>query len=353
VDQYLLGKDKAMQKEAMLYEKLKKADVRCFLCNHNCTIKPSKFGICGMRENIDGILYTYAYERIIAANVDPIEKKPLYHFLPGSSSFSIATAGCNFQCGFCQNWQISQLSRKKDKNLSGHMLSPEDAVAKAIEHGCKSISYTYTEPTIFFEYAFDIARHASQKGILNVFVTNGFMSLEALDVIRPYLDACNVDLKSFSDEFYKKTCKGHLQPVLDSIAYMHKIGIWVEVTTLVIPGANDSDKELSGIANFIANVDPNIPWHISRFHPDFKFTDTDPTPIESLEKAASIGQEAGLHFIYLGNISGDRDTICPKCKKVLVSRRGYSIGEPQITQGQCAFCSTSIPGVWKSSTKRY
>jgi len=338
----------AMQKEAMFYEKLENADVRCFLCNHNCTIKPSKFGICGMRENIDGVLYTYAYGRVITANVDPVEKKPLYHFLPGSSSFSIATAGCNFQCAFCQNWQISQTSRKKDKSLSGHALLPEDAVAKAIKHGCKSISYTYTEPTIFFEYALDIARLAGEKGILNIFVTNGFMSLHALDVIRPFLDACNVDLKSFSDEFYKKICKGRLQPVLDSIAYMHKIGIWVEVTTLVVPGVNDSDKELSGIADFIASVDPNIPWHISRFHPDFKFTDTDPTPIETLEKAASIGQKAGLHFIYLGNVLGDKDTICPKCKKVLISRRGYSIGRPEIKQGLCAFCSSPVPGVWKS-----
>ncbi len=337
-----------MQKEAMLYEKLEKKDVRCFLCNHNCTIKPSKFGICGMRENVDGVLYTYAYGRVIAANVDPVEKKPLYHFFPGSSSFSIATAGCNFQCGFCQNWQISQTSIKKDKNLSGYTLLPEDVVSKALKQGCESISYTYTEPTIFFEYAFDISRLARKKGILNIFVTNGFMSLKALDIIRPYLDACNVDLKSFNDEFYRKVCKGRLQPVLDSIEYMRKIGIWVEVTTLVVPGANDSDEELSGIANFIASVDPHIPWHISRFHPDFKFTDTDPTPVATLEKAVSIGQKAGLYFIYLGNVPGDKDTVCPTCKKALISRRGYSISHPEIKKGRCAFCRTPIPGLWKS-----
>jgi pyruvate formate lyase activating enzyme len=337
-----------MPKEAMLYENLEKADVRCFLCNHNCTIKPSKFGICGMRQNMDGILHTHAYGKVIAANVDPIEKKPLYHFLPGSSSFSIATAGCNFQCGFCQNWQISQVSRKKDNSLSGYALSPEEAVAKAITYGCKSISYTYTEPTIFYEYAYDTAQLARKKGILNVFVTNGFMSLKALDVIRPYLDACNVDLKSFSDEFYKKNCKGRLQPVLDSIAYMNKIGIWVEVTTLVVPGANDSDKELSDIANFIAGVDPAIPWHISRFHPDYKFTDTDPTPIKTLEKAVSIGHKAGLLFIYPGNVRGEKNTVCSKCKKVLISRRDYSIGNPEIKKGLCSFCNNPVPGVWKS-----
>ena len=337
-----------MHKEAMLYEKLEKAEVRCLLCNHNCTIKPSKFGICGMRENMDGVLCTYAYGRVIAANVDPVEKKPLYHFLPGTSSYSIATAGCNFQCAFCQNWQISQTSRKKDKSLSGYELFPEDAVENAIKNGCKSISYTYTEPTIFFEYAMDIARIAREKGILNVFVTNGFMSLKALDIIRPYLDACNVDLKSFSDKFYRKICKGRLQPVLDSIAYMHEIGIWVEVTTLVVPGANDSEDELSSIAEFIAGVDTGIPWHISRFHPDYKFTKTGPTPLETLEKAASIGQKAGLHFVYIGNVPGDKDTICPKCKRVLISRRGYYISRPEIKHGTCAFCNTTIPGVWNS-----
>ena len=300
-----------------------------------------------MRENIDGVLCTHAYGRVIAANVDPIEKKPLYHFLPGTSSFSIATAGCNFQCGFCQNWQISQPSRKTDKSLSGFTLSPEDAVKTAVQHGCKSISYTYPEPTIFFEYALDTAQLAREKGLLNVFVTNGFMSLKALDMIRPYLDACNVDLKSFDKKFYKKICKGRLQPVLNSIKHMHNIGIWVEITTLVVPGANDSDRELSDIANFIVGVDPNIPWHISRFHPDFKFTDTAPTPIETLEKAASIGYKAGLHYIYLGNVVGDKNTVCPKCHKVLISRRGYSIGPPEIKHGMCVFCSTPVPGVWR------
>ena len=340
------GKDKAMQKEAILYEKMDNAEVHCFLCNHNCTIKPSKFGICGMRENIEGILYTYAYGRVIAANVDPVEKKPLYHFLPGTSSYSIATAGCNFQCEFCQNWRISQTSRKKDKSLSGYSMSPEDVVSGAIQNVCKSISYTYTEPTIFFEYALDIARLAREKGILNVFVTNGFMSLKALDIIRPYLDACNVDLKSFSDKFYRKICKGRLKPVLDSIEYMHKIGIWVEVTTLVVPGANDSEEELSDIAQFIASVNPNIPWHISRFHPDYKFTNKGPTPLETLEKAAAIGKKAGLHFIYIGNVPDDKNTICPKCKEVLIFRRGYSISRPEIKDGLCAFCSTPVPGVW-------
>lgn len=335
-----------MQKEAMLYEKLGEKNVQCFLCNHNCRIKPSKFGVCGMRENVDGILYTHAYGDIIAANVDPIEKKPLYHFLPGTRSFSIATAGCNFQCGFCQNWQISQASKKKNRELSASMLLPEEVVAKAIDNGCKSISYTYTEPTIFFEYALETARLARKKGLLNVFVTNGFMSLKALDMIHPYLDACNVDLKSFNDEFYKKICKGRLSPILDSIEYMRKIGIWLEITTLVIPGTNDSEEELKNIADFIATVDPDIPWHISRFHPDFKFMETIPTPVKTMEQARAIGKKAGLRFIYLGNIAGDKDTVCPECEKVLISRRGYSIGQSGIKKGLCSHCNTVIAGVW-------
>ncbi len=338
-----------MPKEAMLYEKAKDDEVRCFLCNHRCKIAPSKFGICGMRENIDGALYTHAYGEVVAANVDPIEKKPLYHFLPGTTSFSIATAGCNFQCGFCQNWQISQISKKKRQDIPGYKLSPSDAVARAQKSRCESISYTYTEPTIFFEYACDIAREAKNAGLYNVFVTNGFMTKEALDEIRPYLDACNVDLKSFREDFYKKTCKARLQPVLDSIAHMRKIGVWVEVTTLVIPGENDSDQELSDIAEFVASVDTDIPWHISRFHPDYNFDEHGPTPLKTLEKAVGLGKRAGLKYIYMGNVPGNSDTVCPSCSKIVVSRKGYSTGQPRIKDGKCEFCGSAIAGVfWKS-----
>lgn len=332
----------------MLYEKAENKEVRCFLCNHHCEIAHSKFGVCGMRENLEGVLYTHAYGDVIAANVDPIEKKPLYHFLPGTTSFSIATAGCNFKCGFCQNWQISQLSKKKRKEIPGYKLSPSEAVARARKSRCESISYTYTEPTIFFEYAYDIARQAKDSGLYNVFVTNGFMTKEALDEIQPYLDACNVDLKSFQDEFYKKTCKGRLQPVLDSIAHMKKIGIWVEVTTLVIPDENDSDKELSNIAEFIASVDAEIPWHISRFHPDYNFDEHRPTPLKTLEKAVNYGKKAGLKYIYMGNVPGNADTACPECQKTVISRSGYSVGRPRIKDGKCEFCDSKISGVFQN-----
>ncbi|MFH1519383.1 MAG: AmmeMemoRadiSam system radical SAM enzyme [Candidatus Omnitrophota bacterium] len=290
-----------MIKEAMFYEKFKKDIVRCYLCAHHCKIAPDKLGFCGVRQNIGGNLNSLVYAKAIAANVDPIEKKPLYHFLPGSRSFSIATPGCNFRCGFCQNWQISQKPRSYDFQ-EGSELMPAAVVEKAEENHCQSISYTYSEPTIFFEYAYDTAKLAKQAGLKNVFVTNGYMSKEALVAINPYLDAANIDLKSFQEKFYLKHCQGHLKPVLDSIKLAKSLGIWIEISTLIIPGENDSSSELADIAQFIANVGEDIPWHISRFHPDYQFINHKLTPIETLKKAETLGREAGLSFVYLGNI---------------------------------------------------
>jgi len=338
--------DTKMLKEARLYDSLKDKYVFCRLCNHNCRIAPDKFGICGVRQNRDGKLYTHVYGELIAANVDPIEKKPLYHYLPGTASFSMATIGCNFRCSFCQNWQISQDSAR-DGNTSGSSYLPEEIVAAAKKQNCQSISYTYTEPTIFFEYAYDTARLAKDEGLGNVFVTNGYMTQEALDVINPYLDACNVDLKSFREEFYEKMCKARLKPVLESIRYMKKLGIWVEVTTLVVPGQNDSDKELSDIAEFIADVDVDIPWHISRFRPDYNYLNSRPTPIETLRRAYTIGKKAGLHYIYIGNVVGEsEDTVCPECKKIVIRRHGFSISDNRIKNSTCPFCGSQIAGVF-------
>ena len=292
-----------MIKEAMLYEKLDTGNVVCKLCSHRCKIAPGKFGICGVRKNKEGVLYTHVYGEVIASHVDPIEKKPLYHFLPGSFSYSIATRGCNLKCSFCQNWQISQASKTKD-GITGYELSPEEVVREAKKNNCKSISYTYTEPTIFFEYAYDCARLAKKEGIYNVFVTNGYMTEEALEIIKPYLDAANIDLKSFREDFYKEMCQGHLEPVLNSIRTMKRLGIWVEITTLVVTGKNDRDEEFKAIAEFIRSVDTQIPWHISRFHPDFKYLESYPTPIETLRKAKKIGEKAGLKHIHLGNVIG-------------------------------------------------
>jgi len=336
-----------MNKEAMLYEKLDDKRVHCYLCAHECKIKDGEFGICGVRQNKEGSLYSLIYAQAIAANPDPIEKKPLYHFLPGTSSYSIATIGCNFRCGFCQNWQISQASKKNGDIHSGYDLMPEQVVNNAERYGCLSISYTYTEPTIFFEYAYDTSRLAKEAGLKNVFVTNGFMTKQALDTIKPYLDAANIDLKSFSDDYYKKNCKARLQPVLDSIAYMKQLDIWVEVTTLVIPGQNDSDEELNQIAGFIASVDEDIPWHISRFHPDYHFTDNIPTPIDTLRKASEIGKEKGLRYVYLGNVSEGSQTLCHRCNQPLVDRAYMGVKNNYVRNGRCPSCDTEVSGIWQ------
>ena len=339
-----------MRKEALLYEKLGEKSVRCYLCNHRCKIADQEFGFCRVRQNIDGLLYTHVYGNLIAVHADPIEKKPLYHFLPGSTSFSIATIGCNFRCGFCQNWEISQESIRD--GAEGEMkaeINPQDVVKEALKNKCQSISYTYTEPTIFFEYALDTTKLAKKEGLYNNFVTNGYMTKEALKMIRPYLDAANVDLKFFKDSSYQKICSGSLEPVLDSIRLMHELGIWVEVTTLVVPGENDSEEELSGIAKFIASVDRNIPWHISRFHPDYKFKDHSATPEATLKKAQGLGSKAGLNYIYAGNVWGwGNDTHCHNCKKLLIKREGFAVLEYNIAQGKCPFCNAVIPGVFKS-----
>ena len=337
-----------MIREAMLYLPLEDQRVSCVLCHHNCQIAPGKFGICGVRENREGKLFTRVYGDVIAAHVDPIEKKPLYHFLPGTTSFSIATVGCNFRCSFCQNWQISQASKGKDIVDHGQEYSPQDVVLSAKKHRCQSISYTYTEPTIYYEYAYETAKLAKKEGLANVFVTNGYMRPEALETIKPYLDACNVDLKAFHEDFYKDMCGAHLQPVLDSIRFMKELNIWVEITTLVIPGRNDSEQELTQIARFIRDVDSDIPWHISRFHPDYKYADSDATSVESLRLARSIGIKEGLRFIYIGNIFGESEgTVCPNCQKMLIPRKGFYISENKIQEGKCPFCGTPIAGVFR------
>jgi pyruvate formate lyase activating enzyme len=334
-----------MLKEAMLYEKLKDGKAHCYLCAHNCVIIPGKFGICGVRQNRDGELYTHVYGEAAAFHVDPIEKKPLYHFLPGSVSYSVAAVGCNFKCSFCQNWEISQ-APKINVNVKTFELKPERIVEEALRYGCKSVSYTYTEPTIFFEYAYDTACLAKKKDIRNIFVTNGYMTEQALVKIKPYLDACNVDLKSFSDKFYKNICGGRLQPVLDSIKRMKEAGIWIEITTLIIPGENDSDDELAKISEFIASVGTEIPWHISRFYPNYKYQDGQPTSVETLRTAKKIGEAAGLKYVYIGNAAEGNNTYCHTCKKLLAERSGFDVKAYNIKEGNCPKCGGIIEGVW-------
>lgn len=336
--------------EAYLYDKKKDNTVQCRLCHHRCIIKDGKRGICAVRENQNGILKSLVYGKLIAANIDPIEKKPLFHFLPASTSYSIATVGCNFRCRFCQNSDISQMPSDHNGMIVGDKVSPEQIVQAAKANKCLSISYTYTEPTIYFEYAFETAKLAHQHGIKNVFVTNGYMTPEALDTIHPFLDAANVDLKAFNEDFYKKLCGAKLEHVEESLLKMKSLGIWIEITTLIIPGHNDNKNDLENLARFIAEqLGPEIPWHISRFHPRYLMMDIPQTPLKTLSTAREIGMEAGLKYVYTGNVPGDEgeNTFCHACKKMIIERWGFRVGKKHIHDGKCAFCGAVIDGVWK------
>ncbi len=334
-------------KRAMFQEPGEGKKVKCSLCSHRCLISPGRRGICAVRENRDGTLYSLVYDKVTARNIDPIEKKPLFHFLPGSTSFSIATPGCNFRCKHCQNADISQLPRDRGGMIIGEDVSPAEIVAAARTYHCASISYTYTEPTIYFELAYDTARLAAEAGLKNVFVTNGYITPEALQTIRPYLHAANIDLKGYRDDFYREICGARLQPVLDAIRLYKALGIWIEITTLVIPGHNDSTEDLAGIAAFGKSVGEDIPWHVSRFHPTYKLTDEPATPVETLERARKIGLDAGLRYVYEGNVPGEgEDTQCWNCRKTLVERVGFSVRANNIKNGKCGFCEAVIDGVW-------
>jgi pyruvate formate lyase activating enzyme len=335
--------------EAYLYEPLKEKKVKCNLCSHRCIIKDGKRGICGVRENQGGILKTLVYGKLIASHIDPIEKKPLFHFMPGSPSYSIATVGCNFKCLFCQNADISQMPSDHNGMITGDLYTPEDVVDAAIKGNCKSIAYTYTEPTIFFEFAFDTAKLAHAKGIKNVFVTNGYMTSEAVHMISPYLDAANVDLKAFNESFYKEIVKARLEPVKKTLRVMKSLGIFVEVTTLLIPGLNDDKKELEKLALFLVkSLGPETPWHVSAFYPTYRLTDRPPTPVETLVMAREIGIKAGLKYVYIGNVPSEdgENTFCYNCGKLLINRLGFSIIKNVLENGRCPYCGAQIHGIW-------
>ncbi len=343
-------------KEAILYKKIKKDLIQCLACNHYCLIKEGKVGICGIRLNKENKLYLLTYGKPAAINIDPMEKKPLFHFLPGSQIFSFGTIGCNFSCGFCQNWDISQISKISnsqflDLEKIGENWPPEKIIDYVLKEKIPAIAYTYSEPTVFFEYAYDTAKLAKQKGIKNVFVSNGYLSKEAIAHIKSYLDAINVDLKAFSEEFYNKICKARLKPVLESIKRIYDAGIWLEITTLIVPNENDSEEELSKIAEFIASIDKNIPWHISRFFPQYKMGDKEITSFEKLKKAYQIGKDVGLNYVYIGNVIEENfeSTFCPKCKTLLIKRAGYEIENKNLDfkKGRCKICNQTIKGIWQ------
>jgi len=337
-------------KEAYLYKKLREKKVQCRNCAHFCVLALGERGKCGVRGNIDGKLYALNYGRVIAINIDPIEKKPFYHFLPGSHSLSIATVGCNFTCLYCQNWEISQ-AFKGAKEIPGENLPPERIVEMAKENKVESISYTYTEPTIFLEYALGTMRLAKKSGLKNNFVSNGFMSEESAKLVIPYLDAINIDIKGFTEDFYQKVCGARLKPVLETAKLMKKSGVWVEITTLVIPTLNDDEKTLEAIAKWIFdNLGPETPWHVSQFCGaiSWKLQHIPNTPVETLEKAIEIGKKIGLKYVYIGNIPGHKaeNTYCPKCQTLAINRVNYFIHRYD-KNGKCPKCGENLDLILK------
>jgi len=337
--------------EALLYERMRDGRTRCRLCSHRCTIEQGGRGVCCVRQNVDGHLVSHVYERVVARDVDPIEKKPLFHFYPGTWAYSIATVGCNFTCLHCQNHYISQYPREHEGRVIGDRVPAAEIVADAAETGCHSIAYTYTEPTIAIEYALEVMKRAHEEGLANVWVSNGYFTAEAADLIVPYLDAINIDLKGISDRVYHKVVGGNVRPVLDTIERMNQAGVWVEVTTLIIPEVNDTLEELRWTAEAIVGISPRIPWHLSRFFPAYRLLNHPPTPIDKLKQACRIGREAGLAYVYLGNVPGEGEvTHCPECGTRVILRAGYRVRENRLQEGNCPQCGAPVDGVFANSS---
>ncbi len=337
---------RAVPVPTILAESCADGSVRCGVCAHRCLVRPGRRGICGVRENRDGQLVSLAYGGVVALGLDPIEKKPLFHVAPGSTAYSIATAGCPFHCTFCQNWEIAQGPRL-GLDLPTRQLSPARVVEEAAAHGAGSIAYTYVEPTVFLEYALDTALLARRAGLRNLFITDGYATPEAVALLAPLLDAANVDLKAFDDAFYRKLCGARLAPVLESIVAMRRAGIWLELTTLIIPGHNDDDRQLRSLARWIVEtLGAETPWHVSRFYPNFRMLDVPPTPLETLRRVADLGREAGLNHVYVGNAPelGLEDTHCAGCGLLLIERRAYDVQVRLAPGGSCPGCGRVLAG---------
>ena len=333
-------------KEALFYQKLDNKKVQCNLCPRGCLIPNGKRGFCMVRENRGGVLYALSYAKPVAINIDPIEKKPLFHFLPGTTAFSIATAGCNLRCKFCQNWEISQRSPDEVEFV---YTEPQELVQKAAASGAPTIAYTYTEPTIFYEYMLEVAKLARQAGLKNVMHSSGYINEEPLKELAKYLDAANIDLKGFTDDYYIKMTEGTLQPVLNTLKVLKREGVYVEITNLILPGYNDDDDSLIKMCMWIKdNLGENTPVHFSRFQPMYKLTSLIPTPVDALERAVKIAHDCGLKYAYIGNLPTNpaENTYCPKCKKIIIERKGYFVLQNNIENGRCKFCQEEIAGVW-------
>lgn len=364
--------------EARFYETLADGHVLCTLCPHDCRIPDGGRGACGVRYNSNGVLYTLVYDKVVSRLVEPVEKKPLYHFHPGTTAYSIGTVGCNLRCAFCQNWQISQwpkehLAKRFDPcgkleiiepicpalaeleaDIPGEPVTPQGIVEAALAAGASSIAYTYTEPTIFYELAYDTAVLAREQGLKNIFVTSGYISEAPLRKLATVLDAANVDIKFFKEESYRHISRVRMQPILDAIRLYYDLGVWLELTTLVIPGINDSDEELEAIAEFVHSVGAEVPWHVSQFYPAYKMLDVPITPLETLRRAARIGRAVGLRYVYEGNVPGEKgeDTYCYHCNALLIDRYGFHVRTNRIHDGRCPECGAVIDGIGMSSRRR-
>jgi len=333
----------------MLYEKLEGKKVKCNLCNHHCVIPDGKRGICGVRENKGGILYTLNYGKIIAYHVDPIEKKPFFHFLPGSNAFSISSEGCNFSCKHCQNWEISQLVKER-KEIYGEDFKPEEIVEITKNENSKIIAYTYTEPTVFFEFVYDTSKIAKKEKIYNVYVSNGYMSEQTINLMNGLIDAANIDIKGFTEKFYREICGASLEKLLNSIKLLKKTGMWIEITTLLIPGLNDDEEQIKGIINFVKDeLGKETPLHFSLFYPHYKLSHLPPTPVKEARKAREMALENGLRYVYTGNYPGDEgeNTYCYNCKNLLIKRYGFTIEKNLIEKGRCPYCGVNIDGIFE------
>ena len=333
-------------KEALFYQKLENKVVQCQLCPRKCVIPNAKRGFCGVRENRDGVLYTLVYAKPVAIHLDPIEKKPLFHFLPGSTAFSIATAGCNLRCKFCQNWEISQ---RLPEEVEYIYLKPLDLIKKVEESGAPTIAYTYSEPTIFYEYMLATAKLAKEKGIKNIMHSAGYINEEPLRQLAKYLDAANIDLKGFTNDYYAKMSEATLEPVLRTLKILKEEGVHLEITNLVLSGYNDDPDLITKMCLWIKeNLGPDTPLHFSRAFPMYKLNTINPTPVQTLERARQIALDCGLKYVYIGNVGGHpaENTYCPKCKKIIIRRVGYMILENNLENGRCKFCGEKIPGVW-------
>lgn len=337
-----------MKRRAEFWEKEKGKRVLCTLCPRECVISEGKYGYCGARKNIEGELYSVAYAETTAANSDPIEKKPLYHFHPGTRVFSMSTAGCNFECKHCQNWRLSQSTTEE---VHTERITPEEAIERTEKTGCDGIAYTYGEPVIWFEYALDTSKLASEKGLYNVFVTNGYINTEAWGEIQPYLDGMNVDVKAFNDEFYRDICGvPSVRPVLKTCEWAVENEVHLEITNLLIPNQNDDPDQIRKMCRWISkDLNPSVPLHFSRFTPQYKFQDKTPTPVKTLEKAYDIAKEEGIEYVYVGNVPGHKgnSTFCPECGELVISRRGFSVAENKLENGKCPNCKRDINVITK------